>query len=359
MQEKPDALALFSGGLDSLLAARLLQSQGLSILCLHFYSPFFGNPDRVPHWQKEYGLAIRAIDTTRPFVNMLAGWPPHGTGSHLNPCIDCKIMMLDLAKAELASTGARFIATGEVLGQRPMSQRSESLNIISKASNSRDILLRPLSAQLLPETPMEAAGLVDRARLRVISGRGRQGQLELAREFGITEIPAPGGGCLLTEVENVRRYWPLLKMHWQNQRSIDDLAADFRLANYGRVLFHESQSAWLCIGRNEGSNARIRSARRSGDLLLHLPFAGPLAILRGADAHEDHIKEAAEILASFSGKTARRGSTTVYITDTSGRKELRVEPLRNESRWRLPEWGEVQAELREYRRRHDEKQKPV
>lgn len=355
MQAKPDALALFSGGLDSLLAARLLQAQGLSVLCLHFYTPFFGDPDRVERWRKIYGLKIRAIDATEPFIAMLAGWPPHGTGTHLNPCIDCKIILLRLAEAELAGTGAAFLATGEVLGQRPMSQRRDALNIIDRDSGARNLLLRPLSAQLLPETPMESSGLVDRARLKAISGRGRNGQLELAREMGISEIPAPAGGCRLTETENVRRYWPLLKSHWQRPRSMETLAGDFRLANCGRVLFHESLAAWLCIGRNEGSNARIHKEARPGDILLNLPFAGPHALLRGASANQERIREAAEILASYSGKAARQENARVYVDDGSGRQELTARPARHEQLWRLPEWTEVRAELRECRRRHEEK----
>lgn len=355
MQKKPDALALFSGGLDSLLAARLLQSQGLSVLCLHFYTPFFGNPERVGRWQELYGLEIRAIDATAPFVAMLAAWPRHGTGSHLNPCIDCKILLLDLARAELAASGASFIATGEVLGQRPMSQRREALNTIIKASGTQNLLLRPLSAQLLPETPMEAAGLVDRQRLRGLSGRSRLGQLALAQELAITEIPAPGGGCRLTETETVRRYWPLLQRRWHGAVEIADLASDFRLANCGRVLFHDSLAAWLCIGRNEGSNAKIRKASQPGDLLLNLPFAGPLALLRGANGNSEQIRQAAAILASFSGKAARLDSASVYVSDGEARQEVRVRPDRHERLWRLPEWPQVQAELRESRRRHGER----
>lgn len=355
MQAKRDALALFSGGLDSLLAARLLQAQGLSVLCLHFHTPFFGDPDRVKHWEKIYGLEIRAIDATEPFTAMLAGWPLHGTGSHLNPCIDCKILLLRLAEAELAATGATFLVSGGVLGQRPMSQRREAFNIIDRDSGARNLLLRPLSAQLLPETPMESSGLVDRARLKAISGRGRNGQLELARQMGISEIPAPAGGCRLTEMENVRRYWPLLKRHWQRPRPMEELAGDFRLANCGRVLFHESLAAWLCIGRNEGSNARIHKEARTEDLLLNLPFAGPHALLRDSNADHERIRQAAEILASYSGKAARQGSTRVYIDDGSARQELNVWPARHEQLWRLPEWTEVQAELRACRRRHEEK----
>lgn len=360
MTNKPDALALFSGGLDSLLAARLLQSQGLSVLCLHFYTPFFGNPGQLAHWQSAYGLEILALDATAPFVSMLANWPAHGTGTHLNPCVDCKILLINLAKREMERTGARFLATGEVLGQRPMSQRRDALNTIARDSGAREFLLRPLSALLLPPTPMEEAGLADRSKLRGMSGRGRSEQLGLAREMGITEIPAPGGGCRLTETENVRRYWPLLKKHWEKPDSINALAADFRLADCGRVLFRESLPAWLCVGRNEGSNARIRSARQPGDILLNLPFAGPIALLRGARPDNELIREAAAILASFSGKAIHKGGQVeVYITGDSGKQQMRVQPARHETLWRLPEWSEVQAELRQHRRMQMEKAKAV
>ena len=201
---------LFSGGLDSILAAKVLEEQGLRVRCLHCHSPFFGEPSAVPRWRRRHALDIDALDVADDFCAMLRERPAHGFGKTLNPCVDCKILLLRRARRYMEEVGACFLATGEVLGQRPMSQRRDVLNVIRREAGVGDILLRPLSARLLEPTPMETSGLVDRERLPAISGRGRHAQLELARHFGLTDIPTPGGGCKLTEKENARRYWPVL-----------------------------------------------------------------------------------------------------------------------------------------------------
>jgi len=137
-----DALAMFSGGLDSILAARTVAAQGFSTLCLHFVSPFFGKPDRVGFWRREYGIDVTVIDVGQEFVDLMAAFPPHGFGKVLNPCVDCKILMLTRAKAMMAGCGARFLVTGEVKGQRPMSQRRDALDVISRDAGVRDLLER-------------------------------------------------------------------------------------------------------------------------------------------------------------------------------------------------------------------------
>jgi tRNA U34 2-thiouridine synthase MnmA/TrmU len=188
-----DALALFSGGLDSLLAVKVLQEQNLRVLGLHYVSPFFGKPHLVEHWRKTYGIEAVPVDIRRAFLDMLKR-PAHGYGKHMNPCVDCKILMLAHARTLLPQYGAKFLVSGEVLGQRPMSQRADTLNLIRKGAAVQDLLLRPLSAQKLLPTPMETSGLVDRERLPGIWGRGRTEQLALAARFGITDIPTPAGG---------------------------------------------------------------------------------------------------------------------------------------------------------------------
>ncbi len=177
-----DAIVLFSGGLDSILAAKVLEEQGLEVLCLHCISPFFGSRHSIDRWKKIYSLNIVSLDVGREFMQMLCRWPAHGFGKVLNPCVDCKILLLTQAKKYMDKIGATFLATGEVLGQRPMSQRRDTLFLISREANVRDCLLRPLSAQHLPPTPMEENGLVNRDLLPAL----------------MILAPFAGGSCLST-----------------------------------------------------------------------------------------------------------------------------------------------------------------
>ena len=337
-----DGLALFSGGLDSILASRLLMEQGLAIKCLHFHSPFFGSPARIAHWQEIYGLDIDGVDVSEEYVEMLRRGPAHGFGSAMNPCVDCKILMMRRAKALLAEYGASFIASGEVLGQRPMSQRRDTLNIIRRDADVRGILLRPLCAQHLDPTEPELSGLVDRSRLLGFNGRGRKDQLALAGKFGIGEIPTPGGGCKLTEKENTRRFWPVLR-----KMAAPD-ANDFRLADTGRQFWHGSY--WLCIGRHQKDNEDFRALVRGGDLTFKvIGFPGPLAIGRStAEWTAEEISLAASLAASYSPKArqAFEGGAEIFVSVASnGQMErIRVCPSR-ESPFLEPTWEDARDEL--------------
>lgn len=337
-----------------MLAAKLLQEQGLSVLCLHYYTPFFGSPAKARRWGEIYDLDIEACDASIPFMEMLANWPGRGFGKNLNPCVDCKIVLLKLAREKLAQCGARVIATGEVLGQRPMSQRTEALNAISKESGAKDFLLRPLCAQHLPPTSAESEGLIDRSRLLAISGRGRNEQLELARRMNISEIPSPAGGCRLTEHENMRRYWPILQNFYENPYDLERLAANFRLTNHGRILFSPDSRFFLCVGRNESGNAKIKAERLRDDILLTLPFPGPLALLRGDNPPPEIARQAAAILASFSQRALSAGSINILARQGDSRFNIETIPNRMESAWRLPAWEETQAELKAERKRRQE-----
>ncbi|MDR2160805.1 MAG: tRNA(5-methylaminomethyl-2-thiouridylate) methyltransferase, partial [Desulfovibrio sp.] len=203
-EERYDVVSLFSGGLDSLLASRLIQAQGKKVLCLHFVTPFFGKPHLVDSWRDAYGLTVLPVDVGREFVDLLVRRPQHGFGKVLNPCVDCKILLLRRAREMMEMFGAKAIITGEVLGQRPMSQRRDSLNLIRREAGVRDLLLRPLCALRLEPTPAEISGFINRSALLGFSGRGRKNQMALAGEFGIAEIPSPAGGCRLTERESAR-----------------------------------------------------------------------------------------------------------------------------------------------------------
>ena len=273
------ALALFSGGLDSILAVKVVQKQGLNVLGLHFVSPFFGHPDKVEHWQKLYSIPIKIVDVAEEYVRMLQEGPKFGWGKVLNPCIDCKIFMLKKAKNLLSRFGTKFIISGEIVGQRPMSQRRDALYLIRREAEVKDILLRPLSARLLEPTPMEESGLVNRDKLLGISGRGRKEQLKLAREFKLSEIPSPAGGCLLTEKESAKRYLPLL------QRLKEPEASDFYLANVGRQYWSGNRFRrfryWLSIGRNKEDNEHLLSLAKETDYLFKLKdFPGPIGLGR-------------------------------------------------------------------------------
>ncbi len=354
--ESYDAVALLSGGLDSILAARLVQDQGLRVKCLHFVSPFFGKVQSLGRWEKLYGLDILPVDIGDDFAALLAAWPEHDFGKVLNPCVDCKILMLRRAKAIMEECGARFIVSGEVLGQRPMSQRRDTLNIIRREAGVRDLLLRPLSALVLDETPMERDGLVDRSLLGGIHGRGRKDQLALASRLGFSEIPTPGGGCRLAEKENARSYWPVLRL---TERPC---AADFALANTGRQYWSlENGPLWLAVGRNQADNDALAALAGPGDIVLKTElFPGPLAVGRafGGRAWDDEIlRAAASFTASFSPKAARHAAesgTGVAVRERSAGKLLSVQPDRvTACNWREYSWDAAKAEIRAIRRERE------
>ena len=191
------ALALFSGGLDSILAAQLLEEQGVDIAGICFESPFF-SAQRAHQSARYIGLPLAVTDITEPMLTIVMS-PRHGYGKGLNPCIDCHALMFRVAGEMLKGEGARFMISGEVLGQRPMSQNLRSLSIISRESGFDGLILRPLSAKRLPETIAEREGWVDRERLLDLSGRSRKPQIELAKRYGVEKYPSPAGGCLLTD----------------------------------------------------------------------------------------------------------------------------------------------------------------
>jgi tRNA-uridine 2-sulfurtransferase len=332
------ALALFSGGLDSILAAKTVAAQGLSVLGLHFISPFFGKPRMIEHWREVYGLDILPVDVAEAYVSMLVEGPAHGLGKVLNPCVDCKIFMLRRAKAMLAEYGASFLVSGEVVGQRPMSQRLDALNIISREAGVRDLLLRPLSARKLPPTAAETSGLVDRERLHKFSGRGRKDQLALAQAFGVTEIPTPAGGCLLTEQASARRFFPLLT------RLPVPTAGDFEVACIGRQYW--AGPLWLAIGRNESDNKRLAALAREDDFVLTArDYPGPVALARrhaGAVWDASAVADAAAFVASFHPKAVAAGGEVVMLARGLDAHPLSVTPARQTSLgWQEPTWEEA------------------
>jgi len=343
-----DAVALFSGGLDSILAVRLIEEQGLKIQCLHFVSPFFGNVRQVPFWRERFCLDIDTVDVGEGMVRLLTQRPVYGFGKALNPCVDCKILMLREAKARMANYGARCIISGEVLGQRPMSQRRDALHVILRDAGVKDMLVRPLSAKLLPESAAERCGLIAREKLCGIWGRGRKEQLALAERFALPVIPSPAGGCKLTEQENARRYWPVI-VH-----APSPAAAEFHLANSGRQFWSDAGKGpyWLCVGRQQSDNEHLMRNAFPGDALFKLEaFPGPLAVGRQFGSRpwpEDVLRDAASFMASFSPKAVRHAEAVrVWVRLERHTLALSVRPARETPcAWGENAWDAVREDLR-------------
>ena len=267
------AIGLLSGGLDSILAVRVLQEQGVEILAVTFVTPFFGSL-RAEEAARQLQVPLRILDVSEDHLAMLK-CPPHGYGRTMNPCIDCHTLMLNRAGRLMQAEGCDFLFTGEVLGERPMSQNLQSLRVVAEGSGYADYIVRPLLAQLLSETKVEGEGLVDRSRLLSISGRNRKPQMTLAVAFGITNYPTPAGGCLLTEKQFSLRLSDLLTHNPQ---------ADVRDAEFLKVgrHFRLNERTKLVCGRNHNENERLRQLARPGDVLLSsLDVPGPTAVLIG------------------------------------------------------------------------------
>jgi len=271
------AIALFSGGLDSILAAELIRRQNIDVLCLTFTTPFF-SAQKAQDAAKQMNLPLLIDDITAQHLIMLKS-PRYGYGKNMNPCIDCHILMLQEACKKMMETGADFIFTGEVLGQRPMSQGKQSLYVVAKNSGFPDYILRPLSAGLLEPTKAEIEGKVDRSRLLSIQGRGRKEQVQLAEDFGITNYAPPAGGCLLTDPMFTRRLRDLFSH--QEDHDIRDLD----LLKYGRH-FRADYRGKIIVGRNNSDNEKLRGLSTDDDLVLFMAdFPGPHVVVpRGNEA---------------------------------------------------------------------------
>jgi len=287
------AILLLSGGLDSILATRIMQEQGVEILCMNFYIDFAvcggkGAIGAAQRAAKALNVGLETVDITKEYLEVFKS-PKHGYGANINPCIDCKIFMLKKAKERMKEVGASFLVTGEVLGERPMSQRKDALNLIEKQADVRGILLRPLSAKLLEPTLAENEGLVDREKLLDIRGRSRKPQMALAEKFGIKEYPQPAGGCLLTDPGFANRVKDLIK---HGALTIENL----RLLKAGRH-FRLTDGAKLAIGRDNMDNEELMSLAGPEDILFKLKDRqGPLSILRGK-CDDSVIAHAASVIA--------------------------------------------------------------
>jgi tRNA U34 2-thiouridine synthase MnmA/TrmU len=267
------ALCVFSGGLDSMLASELIRAQGIEVLALFFETPFFASP-QARKSAESIALPIKVVDITDTHLEMLKN-PRHGYGGHMNPCIDCHALMIRTAGEMLEQEGASFIITGEVMGQRPMSQNLKALSMVASESGFQKLILRPLSAKRLPITLPEEEGWVDRERLLGFSGRSRKPQMELAERLHITEYPSPAGGCLLTDEVFSRRLKDLFSA------SPHLALREIELLKLGRH-FRIGPLTKLVVGRNEKENHTIHSLSKETDLVLRTgSVPGPTVLVLG------------------------------------------------------------------------------
>ena len=348
---KYDAVALFSGGLDSILAMRVIMDQGLKVLGLHFVSPFFGKPNAIPKWKELYGVDVRAVDISEDMLRLIKNGPKNGFGSCLNPCTDCHTLMATKAREIMEAINAKFIISGEVLWQRPMSQRPDAMNIVHRDSHAKGLLLRPLSALKLEPTEVEKSGLVDRSKLLGIYGRGRMDQLQLAKAYGFTEIPGSGGGCILTERKSSTRIWVLFNEFEHPNRE------DFLLTQAGRFFHHDGYI--LAINKTSANAELLEVCQKASDIVLELADdMGPLAVGRSEKPWDAAmIAEAAALMASYANKAIRNlpegTAVRVSVKHNGAEHFISVVPKR-ETLFKEASWEEMQQCLKEINKRMTE-----
>lgn len=276
-----------------MLAVKLLQEQGIEVEAVNFRTNFCG-PSKARPAAKMLGVPLREVDIRQEFLAVLKK-PKYGYGAGMNPCIDCHTLMLKKANEIRRAEGFDFVATGEVLGERPMSQHKKALKIVEQEAGLEGYLLRSLSAKLLEPTIPEKQGLIDRERLLDISGRSRQRQIAMAEKFGIKEYPTPAGGCALTQDGFARRLKELMK-----QKPDFDIQ-DVDLVRFGRHFFTGGRQ--IILGRNQEENQILESVVKKGDVLVGPEnFLGPSALVRGTEINEATITEAKELIIKFSPK---------------------------------------------------------
>jgi len=314
----PKAIVLMSGGLDSILAARLLLDQGIEVEAVSFITPFFSakNAEKAAAM---LGIPLHIIDITNEHMKMLKS-PKHGYGRFMNPCIDCHALMIKRAGDLMREIGADFVATGEVLGERPKSQNRQALSIVERESGLEGYVLRPLSAKLLEETIPEKRGIVDRSKLLDIRGRSRKPQMELAKKYGIVDYPSPAGGCILTDPAFSTRLRNLYRTEEEPS------AKDVNLIKIGRV-FLSSEDALIVVSRNEQENKQLIEYAEEGDLIFEVEgYPGPLVIIPTDSYGEETIFEAAALAAKYSrAKTADRASVASWEHGKTEKRAIVIE----------------------------------
>jgi hypothetical protein len=333
------AVALLSGGLDSMLAIFTMLRQGIQVSAIRFITPF--DPDasddhtshgiRYQSLSHTYGFEIIVRHLSHKMLDIVTK-PKHGYGKNMNPCIDCRILMLKEAKQVMDMIGADFLVTGEVLGQRPMSQRKDMLYHIDKEAGVIDTVLRPLSAKLLRTTIAEQKGIIDREMLYALSGRSRKPQIALAGEFGMKDYPSPGGGCLLTEPNYAFRLKDLLAY------DPNPAIRDIDLLRIGRH-FRYSPRCKIIVGRDKAENALIESMAADSDYLLRVEgYGSPMTLVAG-EVSDESLRIAAGICSRYADvkdlyevvvNVVQGGKTFIMSTSPAG-DEL-IDAIRIEKR---------------------------
>jgi tRNA-specific 2-thiouridylase len=333
------AVALVSGGLDSMLAVRLIQQQGIHVEGINFFTGFCveghthairkKDRDRPKRnnalWVAEQlGIKLHIIDVSEDYKDIVIN-PKHGYGSNLNPCLDCKGFMVHEALEWMKRHDFDFLITGEVMGQRPMSQRKDTMPVVSKESGAGDLLLRPLCARLLPETKPEREGWVDRDQLLDISGRNRKPQMALAEKYGFTEYAQPAGGCcFLTDANYTSKLADLWQARGEKTYEIDDIV----MLKVGRHLRPKPHFK-LIIAREEGETNFLKGYRKKYISMNTVSHSGPVALIDG-EADSNDLELAARLVARFSSGR-ESASVRVEIRQKDGEsKSIDVIPLRAE-----------------------------
>ena len=309
-EEKRKVVALLSGGLDSQLAVRMMQEKGFEVSAVAIRTPFCdfdcgrGCGFEIRERADQLNVDLKTVYLGDEYIEMLKH-PKYGRGAGFNPCVDCRSMMFEAAKKEMKRTGADFVISGEVLGQRPMSQHRRALKNIEAESEMEGVIVRPLSGRLLPPTKPEKDGLIRREDLGMIRGRSRKPQLAMAKEYGIADPPNAGGGCLLTDPSFGLRAKDLFG-HTETP-SINDI----ELLKVGRQHRLDEHTK-MVVGRNRAENETIRMLAMPGDILLEArDHVGPTTILRGTTAG-DHATLAASVTLKYSDAPDTEGHVTVW-----------------------------------------------
>lgn len=317
------ALALFSGGLDSFLAAARVKDQGIDIIGINFKTPFAlaykDKSDRLRNWTEELasflGIELKTVDISQDFLEIIKK-PRYGFGDNMNPCIDCKILMLTKAKQLMPELGASFVITGEVLGQRPMSQNRSALKLIERESNLEGLLLRPLSALVLEESLPEKRGWIDRNKLLGFKGRSRKPQIEEAQKLGLKDYPNPAGGCLLTDPGFSLRLKDLLRYGNLDLNNIEllKIGRHFRLFEFAKLV----------VGRNEKENEWILKLAQENDyLFIPVDTPGPTALGRGC-FNEELLQLSCRITCRYCDVKKDTSDITLKILYKNNQRYLRV-----------------------------------
>lgn len=288
------ALVLFSGGIDSQLACLILMKQGIEVVPI-FFETYFFKGEKVKRFAEEIGLKLRIEDISEEHLKIVQN-PPHGYGKNMNPCIDCHMLMIKKAKEIMEKEGFDFIATGEVLDERPFSQRRTVFEEMEKTLGLEGKIVRPLSQKLLKVSEPELKGIIKREEMLDIRGQSRKIQLKLVKEFGLKEYETPASGCILTDPEYAKR----LKMLKNINPNFD--GNDSEILRNGRVLF-EGKTIFV-VGRNEIENKRLESLRKPNDVMLVPDFPGPSVLIRSFDnkIDEEIINKGKKLLLNYSKK---------------------------------------------------------